>query len=98
MDSYDEYLVKKKREAIKEIQPLCKFFGIKCDYIVDIKRGSEILVLNGQKICCSADSISAIKDEVIGYIFVKIYCNHRSIGKFETQTLNAIRRYWFKEG
>lgn len=87
-------LEKKRIEVLKEIKPICEAFNLEYDYIVSIEGQKEILVLNGQKIGCSCNSISAIIDEVIGYIFVKIYCKDNYIGSFRTQTLNVIKKYW----
>lgn len=87
-------LEEKRIEVLKEIKPICEAFNIEYDYIVSTEGQTEILVLNGQKIGCSYNSILAIKNEIIGYIFVKIYCRNNYIGAFRTQTLNVIKRYW----
>lgn len=87
-------LNKKREEVLKAIKPICEAFNIEYDYIVKEKGQRETLVLNGQKIGCSCNSISAVINEVIGYIFVKIYCRDNWIGAFRTQTLNVIKRYW----
>lgn len=89
-----EELKKKKEEVLKAIKPICEAFGIEYDYIVKDEGQRETLVLNGQKIGCSCNSINAVINEVIGYIFVKIYCRNNWIGHFRTQTLNVIKQYW----
>ena len=90
-----EYLQEKRIEALEAIKPICEVFGIKeYDYLISETGQRETLVLNGQKIGCTADSIDSIIDEVIGYIFIRRYCRNRSIGAFSTQTKNVIRRYW----
>lgn len=90
-----EYLQKKRIEVLETIKPYCDLFKIKeYDYIVQEVQQRETLVLNGQKIGCSCNSMQAIIDEVIGYIFVKGYCHNRYIGAFKTQTINVITQYW----
>ena len=86
-----EYLKNKRIEVLKEIKPICEAFNIEYDYKVEGK--TEILVLDGQKIGCSCNSISATKNEVIGYIFAKIYCKERW-WHFRPQTLKYIKQYW----
>lgn len=90
-----EYLQEKRIEALEAIKPICEVFGIKeYDYLISETGQNETLVLNGQKIGCSYNSIDSIVDEVIGYIFICRYCRNRSIGAFSTQTKNVIREYW----
>ena len=90
-----EQLKKKRLEVLEAIKPICEAFNIKnYDYIVKEKGQTETLVLNGQRIGCSCNSIEAVINEVIGYIFVKIYCRNNYIGAFRTQTLNVIKQYW----
>lgn len=89
-----EELNKKRTEVLKEIKSICEAFNLECDYIVKETGQTETLVLNGQKIGCSCNSIEAIINEIIGYLFVKIYCRNNWIGNFRTQTLNVIKQYW----
>lgn len=94
----DNYLEEKKKEVLLAITPICGAFGIKdFDYIVDSEKEIERLKLRGTLIGCRGNSVSAIIDEVIGYLFATIYCKNRSAGAFEEQTLNVVRRYWIKE-
>jgi len=83
----------KKTEVIKEIKPICEAFNIEYDYIVKETRQTETLVLDGQKIGCSMNSIYAIKNEIIGYIFAKIYCKDKW-WHFKPHTLKYIKQYW----
>lgn len=89
-----EELEIKRLEVLTAIKPICEAFNLEYDYIVKEEGQTETLVLNGQKIGCSCNSISAIINEIIGYIFVKIYCKDNWIGHFRTQTLNVIKQYW----
>lgn len=92
-----ECLEQKRLEVLKAIKPICEAFGIKdYDYIVKNEGQKEILVVEGTKIGCSCNSILAIEQELIGYIFVKMW-KDRSLGAFENQTKSVIKRYWIKE-
>ena len=87
-----KYLYEKWEEILKKIKPICEVFSIECDYAIG-RYGdfSETLILNGQEICCSMNSISAVKEEVIGYIFV----NHYNRWWYhKPHTLKAIKSYW----
>ena len=97
MSETTEYLNKKREEVLKAIKPIMQAFNITdYDYVITQER-HEILEINGQKIGCSCNSIDAVINEIIGYIFVKIYCKQRYIGNFRTQTLNVIKAYWINE-
>ncbi len=85
--------MKKEREIRKVIRPLCKIFKIKYNYFV-FSEGLEQLYLNGQPIICTGNTVEQIRDKVIGYIFTEIYCKNNSIGAFEKQTLNVIKKDW----
>ena len=87
--------MKKEREVKRAIKPLCKSFKIKYEY-VDVLPLKEILILDGQKILCTENSVEQIRDKVIGYIFAEIYCKNNSIGAFQKQTLNVIKKDWIK--
>ena len=87
-----KYLKEKRLEVLEKIKPICEVFNIEFDYVIG-KYGdfSETLILNGQNIGCSMNSISAVKEEVIGYIFVNYY------GRWwyhKPQTLKHIKQYW----
>ena len=93
-----EYLENKRIQVLEKIQPLCNLFHIECDYKIE-QFGNwfrERLILNDTMIGCSSNSIDAVYDEVIGYIFVKRFCRSRSLGAFEKQTLNVIKRNWIE--
>lgn len=84
------YLLNKRREVLEEIKPICEAFKIFYDYIVS-DDGNEILLLDDTRIGCTCNSISAVKEEVIGYIFV----NHYSRWWYhKPQTLKQIKKYW----
>lgn len=86
-------LEEKRKEVLKAIKPICEAFNLRYDYIVKEGGQTETLVLDGQKIGCSMNSIYAIKNEIIGYIFAKIYC-HDKWWYFKPHTLKYIKQYW----
>lgn len=91
---YKDFLIIKRQEVLTALSPYFELFNIEGDYIVDNETQNEWLVLNGQKIGCTGNSIKATYQEFIAYIFVKHYCRFRSLGAFEKQTLNYIKQYW----
>ena len=91
------YLKEKRIKVLEEIKPYCELFGIiDYEYFVNTKTGGEVLKLNDTYIGCAANSISAIIDEVIGYIIINRYCKNRSFGAFRKQTMNDIKSYWIE--
>ena len=89
-----EYYAKKTKRISEQIAPICKAFNIN-DYGYEVEEnGNETLVLNGQKIGCTGNSVDAVIDELIAYVFINRYCRNRSLGAFEKQTKNHIMRYW----
>jgi len=92
-----EYLERKRIEVLKEIKPICEAFNIKdYDYIISPTGQTEILRVYDTKIGCSMNSILAVRNELIGLIFIKEWCRYRSLGAFSTQTKNVITRYWLE--
>ena len=93
-----EYLKQKREQVLEAIKPICEAFKIKdYDYIVSEESPSEILRIEETKIYCSHNSISAVVDELIGWMFVCRYCRNRYIGAYKIQTLNRVKEYWIKE-
>lgn len=91
-----QYYEDKRQEILRAITPICAVFHIKdFDYIFN--ENQERLVLNNTQIGCASNSVSAVVDELIGYIFITRWCRNRSLGAFKTQTLNRIKEYWIKE-
>lgn len=97
METRKEYLAKKRKEVLSTIEPMLKAFGIEdFDYVITNKN-QEVLVIQGQKIGCTFNSISAIVNEVIGYLFVNIWARNNGSMPFKAQTLNFVKHYWIKE-
>ncbi len=93
-----EYLQSKRLEVLEIIKPMCEVFGIKkYDYVVSETGQSEKLVIYDTEIGCSSNSISAIVQELVGWIFITRW-RDRYLGAFQTQTTNVIKRYWIEKG
>lgn len=91
----ENYANNKRKEVLKRLQPYCTVFNVKeYDYVIDVDTHSEVLELEGTRIGCTSNSITAIMDEFIGWLFITRYCNHRSLGAYEKVTLNYLKRYW----
>lgn len=95
-----EYNKQKRQNVLDRIKPLCELFHIKeYDYIIEEESETgyfpdEYLVLDGQKIGCCGNSVESSFCEVFGYLIINRYCKWRSLGAFDTQTKNYIKRYW----
>ena len=94
MSDYLKYLQEKRAEVLKKIKPICEAFGIEdYDYIVSDKGQTETLRIGTTKIGCSCNSIFAVKQELVGYLFI-CYFRERPLGHFKTHVFNEIKRYW----
>lgn len=91
-----EDLQAKRRDVLEAISPICNAFKIDdFDYIIsETGKQDETLRIYDTYIGCSCNSIEAIINELIGWLFVTRFCKYRSIGAFRKQTLNAIKTYW----
>ena len=89
------FLKGKRIEVLKEIKPICDVFNIKdYDYEINESGQREILRIYDVKIGCSCNSISAVKNELIGFIFLRTWGRDRSMGAFDKQSRNVIKQYW----
>lgn len=71
-----EYYEGKRNKVLATIKPICNAFGIKdYDYICNLDK--EKLVVEGEKIDCSGNSIGAIVTELINYIWENTYAAKR---------------------
>lgn len=97
MTKLEERLIKKRLDVLAEIKPICEVFGIgDYDYLI-IDGFSERLRIYDTQIGCTSNSISAVVDELIGYIFITKWCSNRSLGAFSKQAQNAIKRHWIEQ-
>ena len=72
-----EYYEGKRNKVLATIKPICNAFGIKdYDYICNLDK--EKLIVEGEKIDCSRNSIGAIVMELINYIWINTYATKRS--------------------
>lgn len=84
---------KTKRERVLEvIKPICEVFGI-TDYDYILTNEKERLVVEGQEIGCSSNSIGATVMELLNYIWINTVAENRSFC-FQKQCLNSLKRYW----
>lgn len=69
-DNIIEYRNSKRETVLDTIKPICDAFCISdydYYYIID----EEYLDIEGQRICCTHDSIGAVVNELICYIFMQ---------------------------
>lgn len=90
-----EYLISKRIEILDKIKPICEAFNI-TDYDYEIDNNHERLRINDVRIGCSCNSMKAIVDELVGYIFVCKF-HERWLGHFKKQTFNCIKEYWLDQ-
>ena len=100
-ESIAKYYEEKRLKVLEAVKPLLEgFAGIKnYDYIVELneKHGHcmrEYLIIDGQKIGCSSNSVSACVSEAFAYLIVTYYARERCLGAFEKQTLHHLKSYW----
>ena len=91
-----EQLEAKRIEVLEAIKPICEAFKIN-DYDYEVKDSGqrETLRIGNTRIGCSCNSISAVINELVGYIFIMRW-RDRNLGAFSIQTKNVIKRYWIK--
>lgn len=100
-----KYYEDKRQEVLKRIKPLLEdFLGLKSsdyDYVVEIENTThpkaEYLKIRDDKIGCMGNSILAVELEALGWVFIRYWNKHSSLGTFEIQTRNVITRYWQRE-
>lgn len=86
----------KRDEVMQELGEIAKVLNIEIDYIEEDDNGREYLICDDTKICTKCNSISAIRDEFFGYVFL-IEWRKKYLGAFDKQTRNYIRQYWYDD-
>ena len=86
----------KREQVLKELKPLADILNIKIDYVVDEKNRREYLVCNDTKICTNSTSLYGIRQEFMGYLFLREW-RERYLGAFDKQTRNYIKQYWYDD-
>ena len=96
-NDYLEHLKKKRVKVLVTIKPVLETFEINdFDYTFDKDTHQETLIIEKTKIGCTLNSIEAIMQEVLGYLFVKKWIPRRSLGSHEDRCIEAITHYWIK--
>lgn len=92
----EDYYEQKRLSVLETIKPICDVFGITSyDYEVPPKREGECLVVEGQRIGCTMDSIGAIVRELITYIFIYSGCADRLTTSHKS-AVSQMTRNWLK--
>jgi hypothetical protein len=85
-DNVIEYRNHKRETVLKTIKPICDAFGIDdYDYYYVLNR--EYLEIEGQKIACTLDSIGAIVNELICYIFLNTAYQSKLAGYHDSDAI-----------
>ncbi len=96
MTEYEKYLEAKRQTVLDTIKPICEAFGItNYDYIVKTSGQRETLVVENTKIGCSDDSIGAIVQELVNYIWIQCGCINR-LSQYRKYIKNTLTGYWLK--
>ena len=98
--THEEYMKRKYEEIMKEITPALHAFGVNdFGYEITLSENknyteSEWLRIGKDYIGCHSNSVSAVIEELVGWLFIRIWCRNRHLGAFKTQTKNVIKQYW----
>lgn len=98
--SWSQYLQEKRIEVLKTVKPILEPFDItEVDYVIDENTKQEILVIDDTKIGCTCNSIEAILQEVVGYLFIKTWVPPRILvsDPYVDHCVEVITHYWIKE-
>ena len=98
--SWSQYLQEKRVEVLKTVKPILEPFDItEVDYVIDENTKQEILVIDDTKIGCTCNSIEAILQEVVGYLFIKTWVPPRILvsDPYVDHCVEVITHYWIKE-
>ena len=98
--SWSQYLQEKRVEVLKTVKPILEPFDIaEVDYVIDENTKQETLVIDDTKIGCTCNSIEAILQEVVGYLFIKTWVPPRILvsDPYVDHCVEVITKYWIKE-
>jgi hypothetical protein len=85
----------KRVDVLAAIKPICETFNITdFDYEIHDEDQTEILRIGSTKIGCSCNSILAITDELVGYIFWYRWERNRGLSLYDSKIKKVIQRYW----
>ena len=86
-------LQEKREEVLRVIKPICNSFGYADDeyeYIADFNSNpKELLVIGDARICCTGNSIKAVRTELLGFLFIQGY-RDKDLGHFKQHIFNKI--------
>lgn len=94
----------RKEQVMQELGEIAKALNIELDYIEEDyfskkynqELHREYIVCDKQAICVNDTSIQGIRQEFMGYVFLREW-RERSLGGFDKQTRNHIKQYWYDE-
>lgn len=99
--TWPQYLEEKRMKVLNTITPVLRPFGItKIDYEINLETYQETLVIDDTKVGCTCNSIEAILQEVIGYLFIKTWVPSSRILRYDPcveHCIELITHYWVKE-
>lgn len=87
-----DYCEQKRQTVLETIKPICAAFEI-TDYDYVNNDEQERLVIDGQAIGCSCNSIGATVRELINYIWIRSGCIDK-VHNFQKAVENDLKRYW----
>lgn len=99
--TWAQYLEEKRMKVLSTIIPVLRPFGItKVDYEVNLETYQETLVIDDIRIGCTCNSLEAILQEVIGYLFIKTWVPSSRILAYDPcvdHCIGIITHCWVKE-
>lgn len=99
--TWAQYLEEKRMKVLSTIIPVLRPFGItKVDYEFNLETYQETLVIDDTRIGCTCNSLEAILQEVIGYLFIKTWVPSSRILAYDPcvdHCIGIITHYWVKE-
>ena len=81
----------KRDKVIMELKDIANALNIDIDYVEEEKR--EYLICDGQKIATTCTSVSGIRQEFFGYVFLKEWKN-KCDSDFYKKFIGYIKLYW----
>lgn len=95
-DATEVSLEKKRNSVLKVIAPLMSYFQI-TNYDYKIAHTRETLVIEGTCIECALNSIGAILNELVNYIWIKTYAEDFYLGEHSEDLLHILKSSWSME-
>jgi len=102
MKTHEEYMKEKRQEILNSIKPKLNAWGVyDFDYEYTLNEAkthtkTEYLRIERDYIGCLSNSLYAVELEVLGWLFERIWRKGHTLGAFDIQSRNVIKRYWRK--